>query len=234
METKTKFLPPLILKPPSQAAAPIKERETAALTKIYKDTFGNFTVKYPPGWIVKSKTTKNNGELYGKETTLTSPKGTVLHLDSDLGGRGGGCTPAPTDKPFKKGNVCSTYEYLSSELLPIKNVYYPKEVLEADKDSVHYAYEPTDIMLVTSHIGYSDGTSTYVIGLEDSPPDNRIKVNDPYMSLVIGYTSVTVYNSKGKDHPYIYAYSKSSSASFLKGNEAEIIKDILSSLRLDI
>lgn len=150
---------------PTQAAVSKSSGSIENLTKTYSDDFGHFSVKYPADWKLSTKPATE----HESEAVLTSPKGSVLSLSGDLGGKGGQCPPGAADKPFKAGNACASQEYLSSENLDIRNVYYSKQVNKPDGSS-DFTYEPADIVLVTKHFADPAGKSSYTVGLTQSTP----------------------------------------------------------------
>jgi hypothetical protein len=99
-------------------------------------------------------------------TTLTSPRGTILHLNLDWGGRGGACFAKDTDKPFQPGNACPSSENLNSEPTQIKNVY--GYIAHVTKTSYSQSFEKSTIVLLTKHYADETGKQQYVIGLSAS------------------------------------------------------------------
>src|SRR5437016_1411541 len=101
----------------------------------YTSSNGEFSIKYPPTWHLSTASEGHPVPI------LVSPSNTMLYVYSDNGGKGGGpCIPAPQDAPFKKGNQCTTLEYLTSEKLPVDNLNYEYEVPKADP--VKYVPKP--------------------------------------------------------------------------------------------
>lgn len=207
-------------------AAPAPEK-TVTLSKTYADTNGNFTVQYPAGW--KVKTAKDtNPDFSSVTTTITSPKGTVLHLDSNNGGKGGSCEPGTNDEPFAKGNVCPSIEYLSSETLPINNVY--NMMGKTVKGSYSSSLKKSKVVLVTSHYLGVDGKESYSVNVQNSDTEFPVELNKPTTGAVMSANSLSVYGSTGKFHPYVYAYSQGTTAAFLDSADATTLKAILRTL----
>lgn len=99
-------------------------KNNSTLPKGYKeyktDEFG-FRVHYPEKWKVKETLEvfdvgQGRNERYGTIDFL-SPNGITLTLAPNFGGKGGGCEPAPNDKPHQQGNACNTLEYLQKEAI---------------------------------------------------------------------------------------------------------------------
>jgi hypothetical protein len=90
--------------------------------KTYISTADHFSLKYPTTWTLDATNAPSGAAGYDA-ATLTSPSKTVLNLYANGGGKGGWCTPAPQDVPFRTGNACATREYLSSEKLAVNNLY---------------------------------------------------------------------------------------------------------------
>ncbi len=200
--------------------------------KTYTDAFGHFSVQYPENWQVKTESSSDKDAPYTR-TTLTSPAGTVLNLNSDWGGKGGDCQPDDSDKPFKAGNQCGTVEYLTSDTLPIQNLYYSQSSSGLNGE-VNFTYKPVKVALITKHFGDPKGKASYTIGVTDLSPNWPPELHKPTMGLVVDYEQITVYDAKGKLHPYIYAYSVSDSEAFLTSKEGESVKEILRTLKVDI
>lgn len=216
----------------SNSASTTSSAEGTTLDKKYSDGVGNFSVKYPANWkLVSSTASDSRGQ--SSIATLTSPTGTVLNLDVDLGGKGGDCVPASGDKAFQANNTCPSWEYLSSEVVPINNVYYAADTDQPD-GSISIAYKKTNIVLATIHYADPSGKSTYLIGLTQSNESEPVVVNSPQMGLYAPEEFFTVYDSSGKFEPYIYAFATGSSSAFLTSKDADTIKSILRSMQINI
>jgi len=205
---------------------------TIKLNKTYLDQTGNFTVKYPSSWKAQTSNSTQGGADYPiTSTTLTSPVGTILNLKSDWGGFGGGpCIPAATDAPFKAGNKCVSWEYLSSETLPIDNVYYASDNGPDASGEITFSYKPSTIVLTTMHYSDPEGTSKYIIGIKSSNPADPVVLNKPITGINRPETFFDVQGPSGKSYPLIYAYASGSDASFLKSKDASTIDSILKTM----
>lgn len=195
--------------------------------KTYEDKSGNFVVKYPAEWKIKTSTNKQ-GDLTTVQTTITSATGTVVNLNTDAGGKGGQCEPRKTDEAFKTGNLCPSWEYLSQEVLNVKNVYYTKST--ASGDEVKFDTLPAKVYLVTKHFATPEGKSSYVIGVtaKDEAPD--LTLNKPMMGFNFDFEQFYNTNSKGESKYYIYAYAIKPDKSFLTSKDAEVVKNIFRSM----
>ena len=121
------------------------------------DLIGNFSVKYPSTWKLKSSVSGSKADLnFASENTLSSPTGTILTLNTGPGGFGGACEPKPSDVPFKAGNECVTTETLSSEKLSVNNLY------DKTGDGTGKA-KLSEVDLVTLHLANVKGEPEYVI-----------------------------------------------------------------------
>jgi len=195
--------------------------------RTYTSSNSEFSVKYPPTWQLS---TNPEGQTV---PVLTSPSGTKLYVYSDNGGKGGWCTPNPSDVPFQKGNTCSTLEYLASEKLPIDNLYYMDDL--PNTDPVKFAPKQAPVYLVATHFADQGGVSSYGISVaETTTVKDTFVLNTPYMGSNPSYTWLTAYDSTGKSHPYIYIYANGDSPSFLTSNDATTIKNIIRSLTLNM
>lgn len=200
--------------------------------KTYTSSADNFSIKYPPTWALDSKN-GSAGTVTADYATLTSPSKTVLHMYADTGGKGGWCTPKPSDVPFQKGNGCTTLEYLTSEKLPVDNLYYEDEV--PNTDPVKFVPKQAPVYLVTTHYADQSGVSSYGISIaETTTPKDTFALNTPYMGSNPPYTWLTVYDAKGKGYPYVYVYTNGGSPSFLTSEDASTIKNIIRSFSLNI
>lgn len=204
----------------------------SGLPKVYKNDSDHFTIHYPSDWKLETSTDPMNLP----QAKLTSPNGTVLNINSEFGGRGGDCQPAATDKPFQPGNVCSTKEYLSAEkLTEVNNLYfakYGKATLGVDDVSYH----KMPVYLTTSHFADSDGKSSYIIGLDESLPDEDapFETNVAHMGLNYDQEFFTVTDSKHKSYMEVEAYSLSSSPDFFDSADGKTVKAIFKSIRFDL
>lgn len=223
-------MPPKSL--PAVLCSVYRVKKSTSTTKVYTDPVGKFSVQYPADWKLTATKDVKDASTASAEAKLTSPTGTVLELKSDWGGRGGMCEPEAGDKPFAAGNACASNEYLSSELLPIDNVYYPVDVERAN-GTTGTTYKKTDILLVTSHYAYIDGKSQYLIGLIDSNPQYTISLKDPDMGLIAPKHFLTVYDADGTFQPYIYATASGTTKEFLQSKDADTIKAILRTIKVD-
>jgi hypothetical protein len=209
---------------------------TIKLNKTYVDQTGNFTVKYPSTWKTQTSTSTQGGADYPiTSTTLTSPAGTTLHLRSDWGGFGGGpCIPAATDAPFKAGNKCVSWEYLSSETLPIHSVYYASDNGPDASGEITFSYKPSTIVLTTMHYSDPQGASQYIIGITSSNPADPVVLNKPIMGINRPETFFDVQGPSGKSYPLIYVYASGANASFLKSKDATTVDSILKTMVVNL
>jgi hypothetical protein len=198
------------------------------LAKTYTNNKGGFSVQYPANWKLKAEP----ADSYAEVATLTSPKGTVLNLRADEGGKGGDCFPSPSDVPFRAGNTCSSVEYLSSEKLNVNNIYYSKLHKGSDGSPV-FTYELADVVLTTNRFADSAGKPGYFIGVTESTEDSPVRLNEPVMGLYVSNVWLTVYDKSGKSYPYIYTYANGSTPDFLKSNDVKTIKEILRTLKVN-
>lgn len=209
------------------------QQKSVTLSKTYTDSVGNFAVKYPASWSLKSSSDTSEPDMATSDATITSPSGTVLRLASNGGGRGGVCGPDPSEKPFIAGNTCPSIEHLSSEVVPISDVYYLSKTIKADGNSSN-VYKKSTIVLTTTHYMDEAGKQQYVVGLADSNPPYEIELNSPKMGLVFPDLYFTVYNSSGNFYPYIYAYASGPDAEFLQSEDVATIKEILRTMTVSV
>lgn len=227
----------------NKAAATTEQRKTTSTPhtqstdpytgwKTYTSTADHFSIKYPSTWILDATGAPYNQVGYDS-ATLTSPSKTVLNLYANIGGKGGWCTPAPQDVPFKKGNACATLEYLTSEGLAINNLYYKAEV--PNTDPIKFEPKQASVYLVTTHYADQSGTPVYGISIaETTTSKETFQLNSPYMGAYVPYTWLTVYDASGQFLPYIYVYANSNSSSFLTSDDAATIKNIIRSFTLHL
>jgi hypothetical protein len=215
----------------SATTSPSPAAVAKAETTTYTDSVGSYTVTYPKTWKIVTEKVLDDPAMKISKSTLTSPTGTVLNMISDNGGKGGDCQPETGDVPFKAGNACPSWVYLASEKLSLPDVFSP----------IHYGnpydgmkYEPADIRLVDVKYADRDGKPTYIIGLDKASTVRAIELNKPEMGAFVNYTFITVYDSKGTFHPYIYAYASGPDEAFLKSADATTIREILRSLKVDL
>ena len=200
--------------------------------KTFASSADHFSLKYPPTWIL-NMTNAPFQEVGYDSGTLTSPSKTVLNVYANTGGRGGDCQPRLSDVPFQKGDACPTLEYLSSEKLPISNVYYMAEVPNSRPS--RFVPEPASLYLVTTQYADQNGSTSYGIGVvETTTQDSAFTLNTPHMGYVFPWTELTVYNAQGQFLPYVYLYANSNSPSFLTSDDATTIKTIIRSFTLNI
>lgn len=192
----------------------------------YHDDLGKFSLKYPANW--KSLVDDSGLDDPANATshvTITSPKGTILSIGTNWGGKGGDCDPAIGDKPHAQGNTCPTLEYLSSE--PIKEQTYMQSPNTGKKEPIYIVTTK-----FTDHKNQNFKQS-FAVGLDVSD-QYPFKLNDPKMGFVMEIPDFGLYSSdKGEFRSFIYAYASSDDASFLKSTEAQEIKDILATFTYD-
>jgi hypothetical protein len=195
----------------------------AAEALTYTSQMGKFSLQYPSDWVLDTTEEDTNPDLLGSAATLTSPNGTVITLQSDLGGKGGGCEPAATDEPFAPGNTCPSSEYLSSEVLPVDSVY---------GKLIDDRIERTDVLLITKHYADQSGESQYLIGVTNSSSTSMTEVNEPVMGFVLPEIFVTHFDAQGTFLPYVYVYASSTSADFFTNSEGTAVKAILRTIQI--
>lgn len=217
----------------SSSTHPPRDEQAPDLTKTYTDTTGELSVSYPSSWKLPKKHDATNPDNEWSDAKLTSPGGAVLSLRSDFGGRGGDCIPEDSDKPFAAGNACATEEYLSSEVLPINNVYYSDDE-KAANGTIKNVYKKTEILLVTAHYADNDGKSQHTIGLADSNPRSPVSLNKPTMGFTLPEHSFAAIDAAGKFHRDVYVTASSKDEGFLGSKDAATIKAILRTLKVSI
>ena len=167
------------------------------LTKTYTHTADKFRVMYPENWIETTKTDNSEPDYPTTDTEIKSPDGSIVHIKTDFGGRGGVCEPDEADTPHKAGNNCPTREYLYKEAISAKT--YDEEMRDGKTK--------TPIYLIRARTTNSEGKSTYTVGLE-TDRENLLKLNEPEMGLVVSYSFFTFVNQIGEFKGLIYAYAE--------------------------
>ena len=218
-----------------------KKAQVAAsnLTQSFTDTLGGFTIKYPSDWTKNNTENNSDPDHPISRTTFTSLDGSVFHVGANFDTPADHCLPAKGDKPFRVGNKCDSFEYLSSENLPVSNAYVRHTTIK--NGITKTSMDKTDARMITAHHGSPSGVESYFIGVTDLNfigvtdlgPGYQLKLNNPQMGVYGQYTHFTVYNHAGKLCPYVYMYAGGESVDFLSSKDAATIKDMIRSVTID-
>lgn len=222
-ETNSNYQISKVTPPPKH----VKTSQAPALDATFTAKAGNFSVKYPSSWklTVKSDVVTKTG--LDTTAALTSQNNTILTLHADAVQRGGGCMPAAADKPFKAGNACESWEFLSAEPLAIKNVY----TLGSDAKGAQKVV-PETVSLVSAHYANKQGAATYLLGLY-SAPGTTIELNKPNMSAYTPDLSFPAGDAKGAVKSTVFAYAQGTTPTFLKSADADVARAILRTLTVN-
>jgi len=203
------------------------------LTKSYTMSTGIYSIKYPATWKLAEEKMRSWSDTEPiVNTTLTSPRGTVLHINFDWGGRGGACEPATTDKPFQAGNECSTTEYLTLEKTNINNVY--DNIATITPTSYSDALGKSNIVLISDHYMDTVGKSRYYIGLTKSNTDFPVVLNEPKMGYGAPQGMFHIYDAKGKWHGDILDWASFTDKAQLNTQDAKTVKAIFKSTTINL
>jgi type II secretory pathway pseudopilin PulG len=209
----------------------LNDSSAQQLSETYTNPVGHFSVNYPSGWTLKQAKTVNDSVSPYAGATLTDPSGKYhLSMSSNNGGKGGDCQPKGSDTPFASGNECASMEFLSSETLPIHNVYRDVYVSKTNA----FSFVNSKIVLITYHYANGDGSSEYGIGVTNSDADYPIQINKPAMGFFTDYMPLNVEDSQKNNYPGSNIYVVSSSKDFLTSSQASIIKQILRTLQFNL
>lgn len=198
------------------------------------------TLRYPRNWEVSEKTSSqkldNGSEARTRRTTITSPQGTTIHMyAADGGGGGGQCEPDSSDVPFADGNVCPSVEYLSSEVLPIKNLYHSYELPDLDaRGRSQYAMRPSEIVLTTKRYKHDDEKTLYLITVAESTPESPVRLNTPEMGYLKSRDELWLQGEDKDPNVSFWIYAESEDQDFLGSKDAEKVKDTFRSLQFDL
>ena len=170
---------------PSSTPSANKSLESTSL-KEYKNPDVYLSFKYPENWTLKEELSdEERGGLEGY-VTLKSPKGLVLHIDPNYGGKGGSCDEDPADKPHNTHN-CNTLEVLSKEKIPAK------------ASGVNAEFNSQDIYLF--HVKFTEArqsgvppASTYNVFLSNNKYE--IDATEPIIGAWFGLGTVDAGNNK--------------------------------------
>lgn len=209
---------------PSQPLnSPLKQEASALpLSKTYTDDAGYISLSYPANWKLTITKNEQSADLQTTGTAIfTSPRGVVLHVDSDWGSKDGACFPRNTDTPYHVGNLCPTAEYLSSEPVPLDGIYnYTNGQM----------FDHATVVLVTKHYADTAGNNSWSIDLTQEP----VTLHKPVMGYVTNDDSLTVYDANKKFYPNIHAFAVFSRSEDLDSQDAQTIKAMLKSLRVSL
>jgi hypothetical protein len=210
-----------------------KNSQTSVIDKnegwlSYTDPVGNFTIRYPDNWSLKTDPVDTTNSM--TRAKLTSPSGVVLNMITQPLGLGGGlCYPDADDKPFQPNNECQSIQDLSSEKLntAIHITDY--------KDETGRTLVKGNVYLITRHYSNPKGTlHAYYIGLVAGREDLEHKFLKPRMGAV--YFSAPFIAHSNPDIKYTLPnllYAESSDPNFLTSPDAETIKDILRTFKFE-
>lgn len=202
-------------------------------SKLYSNDLGNFSVRYPSNWTIETSVHNSNTYFVTEAAKITTENGNTISLSSGYTpGRGGTCVGKDGEVPFQKGNSCPSLEYISSEFLPINSIYYYNS---KEKTSVgKMAFEKLDIVLLSAHYMNTDGSSKYFIAMDGSPSSYPVEINKLIMGYILPEFFIDVYDKDKKSYPTLYVYSESDSADFLSSTDAEAIKAVIRTVKVDI
>lgn len=197
-------------------------------------------LRYPPNWKVEEETVSqkldDGSKARTRRTTITSPRGTVVHMyAADGGGGGGQCEPKPTDTPFTDGNECPSEEYLSSESLPIENLYHPFTWSDSESSGeLQYAERQTEIVLTTKRYKWKNEETKYLITVAESRTAYPIKLKQPRMGYLTDVNELLIKGKNKDPNVTFWIYAEGKDAEFLTSKDAETVKNIFRSLQFNI
>lgn len=184
--------------------------------KTYSDAVGKFTVQHPSDWKIEPWHGTQGGDPI-TDAKLISPKGTVLKLAANYGGKGGGqCDPAPGDKPFQVGNKCFSWEIVWAERLPIDVDAYVQDG----------SIEKNNVFAVAQRAVSGEGKPTLTLGLVARNTET-IKLDEPLMG-----SPPFLFISQTQNTPYIEIYATSQDAGFFESEDGKTVKNILHSFKM--
>ena len=193
-----------------------KKQAGAPTTKTYSNSDYKFSFEYPAEWDL----TEDLRELGrgAKEGTVTviSPKGTKVHFDPNLGGKGGDCMDESSQYTVK---YCSTLEVIKAEKLDVgtadKPVYFYQMKL-TDSDT---AGGSTKYYITISNNAYFPHEPATKIGAIIYPYD---EISTIMSNGMIG--NITIYVEGPED-------SKNTSEKFFKTDQVEEATPVLKSFK---
>lgn len=159
---------------------------------LFTSKYGNFTIENTYNW----KVTETDKSVQYKDMPDSKTYGIIelaindtqkLVFDSNPGGRGGDCSPAKTDVPFKAGNICASYEVTKREKLPAAN--FPAN--RRNKNTVDFYLEtyrymdPGNVTPITL-VGILESNNT------GAGEQFSAKVNSPSMGAFFDFTALFV------------------------------------------
>lgn len=190
--------------------------------KTYTNTVAKYTVQYPETWTVENESSSQGSADYKTSTsTFTSPSGTALVVMFNRNNQSGTCQPAPTDKPFQKGNACPSAEYLwVQKLTQTVNSYSTGQKVP--------------LLLVQKQ--YADKDLQYVYAMCLGAATNAgqtIETNKPASGYVLPTESIVFYDSAGRPTHTLSACVTSDSKGIFDNADGKNIAEILRSVRFN-
>ena len=187
---------------------------TNSSTKEYVNEEYGFSFSYPSTWKL-SVDLKDVGRG-AKEGTVavTSPNGTIVHFDPNMGGKGGDCVDPATDT--RTPQTCQTFTSYKVEKLDSSSgaqpIYYNQASLRASTSSGGQ----TKYYVFITNNDYFPTTPNTLIGAIIQPYDE--------ITTKKGYVTIKV---EGNDD------AKNGSAAFFATQEVQEAEPILKSFKLD-
>ncbi len=195
--------------------------ETPAVTKtsekLFTSKLSGFSIENKYDWKVSEKDTSANykGLTSGEKITLSTVEFAInekqkLVFEADANLVGNDCVPKKTDKPFQKGNNCSSFTRIKADKLPESSY-----VKSAQNSSSADAYVST-----YKYMGRDDSKPFTMVGIENIDNTTGVRdLNTAVMGYFMPYTSVDVLTEKTANVPYTI-YNKIIDA---KGNPTQLI-----------
>jgi len=203
-----------------------------SLTQKYTDGLNLVSAKYPASWKLATSLDQSEPNYPMVLTTITSPRGTVLYLNLDWGGRGGACMPDSTDKPFQAGNTCASVETLGIQPSGITNLY--AHIAHVTSTSYSETFDKSNIVLTTKHYANEAGSQKYVIGLVASNGSYPAETNKPDMGYVTEDDFFDAYGQDKKWYGELHAYASFNKSAALNSQDALTVKAILKSITINL
>lgn len=157
--------------------------------KTYTGKLGVFSISNEYGWkVLEADLTDTYGAAamagakYGKISFAINDKQSLV-FDINPGGRGGACEPKVAEKPFIKGNTCSSSEIVTVEKL--SNANMPTDLLGVGAAGAYLA--------IYKYMGSDDVKPFTLVGLENSQKaadgkEKAIETGKPVMGAYVPYS----------------------------------------------
>ncbi len=198
---------------------------TTKLSDVDENSLGfNIPMKYsldaPDTWVLEKTSVDAQDNTYNSDV-YSLPSGAKLTIFQDPGGKGGDCTPAESDTPHTKGNLCPTLEYISKDEIDID----PSDLMQSKTAN-------TKTYLVERRFTGVDGVSKYSLCVEVNDDNYNPTVGKPLMGFYISNCGPAIALTESPAINVEITGVENDSLEYFDDNDVMDIKEVLKTFKL--